>query len=112
MSTETAPVPLSVARPAVRSGVAAGVMFILVSAAAFSLQGIFARLAYQHGANAATTGGGRFAVAGAFLWLYVAYRARRGNFPLRLPGRTLAALLVLGAAGYFLGSFSYLRGVQ
>jgi drug/metabolite transporter (DMT)-like permease len=89
----------------------AGVGFVLLSAAGFSWQGLFAKFAYRAGAGPISVGLGRFIVAGFILWTYVLVRHARGNFPIRLPMRSAVALLALGAVSYFLGSLTYLGAV-
>jgi drug/metabolite transporter (DMT)-like permease len=88
-----------------------GLAFILTSAAAFALQGLFARLAYEAGASAITVGLGRFGFTALVFWAYALLRRQRGSFPLIPPRRTTLALLGLGGIGYFLGSLTYLEAV-
>src|SRR5947209_830600 len=88
-----------------------GILFALTSAAAFALQGLFAKHAYEAHASTPTVGLGRFALTTAVLWACAIWRRRTDTFPLRLPARTTIALLLLGAVGYFLGSLAYLGAV-
>ncbi|GAC1399895.1 MAG: DMT family transporter [Chloroflexota bacterium] len=88
-----------------------GLAFVLVSASAFAMQGLFAKLAYHAGASTPTVGLGRFGATALMLWGYALIRNRGGNFPLRLPGRSVVILLGLGAVAYFLGSLTYLGAV-
>lgn len=90
---------------------ASGLAFVLLSASAFALQGLFAKLAYNAGASTPTVGLGRFAFTAVILWTYALLRNRLGAFPIRLPARHAVTLLGLGAVGYFLGSLSYLGAV-
>jgi drug/metabolite transporter (DMT)-like permease len=73
----------------------AGIAFVVASAAAFGAMAILARIAYASGVDTATLLALRFAIAaGAMLALA---RIRGVALP---GGRTLAALVVLGALGY------------
>jgi len=76
-----------------------GVIFCLVSAAAFGAMGIFGKLAYDEGATVGTLLSVRFSVAAVLLWVLT---AATGALPgLRaLPRRDVLAALALGAVGY------------
>jgi drug/metabolite transporter (DMT)-like permease len=96
---------------AVRPLSLAGVAFVLVSAAGFSLQGLFAKLAYEGHASTTTVGLGRWALATLVLWAYSLWRHKRNGEPLRLARASTLTLLGLGGIGYFLGSLTYLLAV-
>lgn len=76
-------------------GAAAGIAYIVASAAAFGAMAIFARYAYRDGVDTATLLALRFVVAGALL--VGACRAAGVAWP---RGRDLATLVALGALGY------------
>ncbi len=83
----------AVAREAPRR--TAGIAFVVASAAAFGAMAILARIAYASGVDTATLLALRFAIAACAM--LVLARIRGVAFP---GGRTLAALVVLGALGY------------
>jgi drug/metabolite transporter (DMT)-like permease len=79
-----------------------GVGSILVSAAAFGSLPIFARFAYEDGAEPVALLAVRFLMAGAVMLLWMLLSRR--PWP---RGRTLVALALLGGVGYVGQSFSY-----
>lgn len=88
-----------------------GLLFAVTSGAAFAMQGLFAKLAYEANATTTTVGLGRFGLTAAVLWAYAVWRNRTGAFALRLPRRTVVALLLLGGLGYAFSSLAYLGAV-
>ncbi|MGH9262440.1 MAG: DMT family transporter [Acidimicrobiales bacterium] len=80
----------------------AGVLLIAISAAAFGAMAIFARVAYDSGADVLTVLALRFVLAAAVL--HVVVRVQRRPLP---RGRTLLALAALGGIGYVGQSSSY-----
>ena len=77
-------------------------MLVAVSAAAFGAMAIFAKVAYADGADVLTVLAVRFAVAGLCM---LAVAGARGEHMPR--GRTLAALVALGGAGYVAQALAY-----
>jgi drug/metabolite transporter (DMT)-like permease len=94
--------------PPVRS---AGTLFCLASGAAFGAMAIFAKLAYDEGANVGTLLGVRFAIAAALFWalLFAAGAARQVR---ALGRRDIGVGLALGACGYALQSGTYFAALQ
>src|SRR4051812_14378847 len=86
-----------------------GIGLVLVSALAFGTMAIFAKLAYERGANTATLLTLRFAFAGAVLWVIVALR---GDVRRRLDRRTVIAGGCLGLFGYSLQAGGYFAALQ
>jgi drug/metabolite transporter (DMT)-like permease len=86
-----------------------GIGLVLVSALAFGTMAIFAKLAYEHGANTATLLTLRFALAGAVLWVIVMLR---GDVRRRLDRRTVIAGGCLGLFGYSLQAGGYFAALQ
>src|SRR3954451_10311825 len=86
-----------------------GIGLVLVSALAFGTMAIFAKLAYERGANTATLLTLRFALAGAVLWVIVALR---GDVRRRLDRRTVMAGGCLGFFGYSLQAGGYFAALQ
>ncbi len=79
-----------------------GVLLIAVSAASFGAMAIFARLAYEGGADVTAVLFLRFALAAPLMAVLLRLRG------LRWPrGRTLAGLAAMGAVGYVGQSLSY-----
>jgi drug/metabolite transporter (DMT)-like permease len=76
-----------------------GVLFCLVSAAAFGAMGIFGKLAYDEGSTVGTLLASRFVFAAAILWLFMAC-AGRLRAVRALPRRDLVIAVALGAIGY------------
>jgi drug/metabolite transporter (DMT)-like permease len=87
---------------------AAGLVWMLISAAAFGSMAIFAKEAYAAGVGLPTLLAGRFALAALFLWI----GALGGRTPLRLRGRQVIGLLLLGGGGYVGQSFAYFTALQ
>ncbi|KKM12514.1 hypothetical protein SY88_02995 [Clostridiales bacterium PH28_bin88] len=79
-----------------------GILATAVSAAGFGTLGIFAKFAYDDGANAVTVLAIRFLTAAVLFWLLLWYK---GINP-RVSKRAMVFLLILGGIGY--GSFSAL----
>lgn len=79
-----------------------GIFYVALSASAFGTMAIFARLAYEAGANPMTCLFLRFAIAG--LVMASAMFARGSSFP---RGRHLLVLILMGAIGYVGQSFCY-----
>jgi drug/metabolite transporter (DMT)-like permease len=79
-----------------------GVLFIVVSAASYGVMPIFGRLAYEAGTNPITLLFLRFAIASIFMIILMA--AQGIAFP---RGRTLIALIFMGALGYAGLSLTY-----
>jgi drug/metabolite transporter (DMT)-like permease len=94
--------------PPVRSS---GTFLCLASGAAFGAMAIFAKLAYDEGANVGTLLGVRFAIAAALFWVLLvvggAAREVRG-----LERRDIGIGLALGACGYALQSGTYFAALQ
>lgn len=90
-----------------RSGTALGIVYVVASAVCFGALPIFARIAYDAGADTATILLLRFGAAAAVMWLVLL--ARREAAP---RGRGLAMLVGMGAAGYAGQSFSYFTAVD
>src|SRR3954470_18684973 len=86
-----------------------GIGLVLVSALAFGTMAIFAKLAYERGANTATLLTLRFALAGAVLWVIVALR---GDVRRRLDRRTVIAGGCLGFFGYSLQAGGYFAALE
>src|SRR3954463_10680113 len=86
-----------------------GIGLVLVSALAFGTMAIFAKLAYERGANTATLLTLRFAFAGALMWVIVALR---GDVRRRLDRRTVIAGGCLGLFGYSLQAGGYFAALQ
>ena len=82
---------------------------MLVSAVAFGTMAIFAKLAYERGANTPTLLTLRFALAGIVLWVIVALR---GNVRQRLDRRTMLAGGALGFCGYSLQAGGYFAALE
>lgn len=79
-----------------------GILLVAVSAASFGALAVFARIAYDGGADVTTLLALRFALASAVLLVLVRLRG------LALPrGRTLLALAALGGVGYVGQSLTY-----
>ena len=76
-----------------------GVIFCLVSAAAFGGIGIFGKLAYGEGSTVGTLLSVRFVVAAVLLWVLTAATGALAGLR-RLPRRDVLAALALGAIGY------------
>jgi drug/metabolite transporter (DMT)-like permease len=89
--------------PAYRRGIA----LVLVSALGFGAMAIFAKLAYRHGAGAATLLTLRFAIAASVLWAIVAVRGRP-----RPDRRTVLAGAGLGLFGYSLQAGCYFAALS
>ena len=87
-------------RPGTMLGVQrSGVIFCLVSAAAFGGIGIFGKLAYGEGSTVGTLLSVRFVVAALLLWVLTAATGALAGLR-RLPRRDVLAALALGAIGY------------
>jgi len=83
-----------------------GLLLCLTSATAFGAMAIFAKLAYDHGANVSTLLVLRFGIAAAVMWLIV--RLRGGA---RLPRRAVLGGIVLGC-GYAGQAGCYFASLQ
>ncbi len=88
-------------------GAALGVAYVAASAVCFGALPIFARLAYDAGADTSTVLLLRFSLAAAIMWMVL--RARGGSAP---RGRGLAMLIGMGALGYAGQAFSYFTAVD
>src|SRR4051794_18494803 len=86
-----------------------GIGLVLVSALAFGAMAIFAKLAYERGANTPTLLTLRFALASIVLWVIV---AARGDVRRRLDRRTVLAGAGLGLFGYSLQAGGYFAALQ
>ena len=84
-----------------------GVLLILVSALGFGAMAIFAKLAYDHGAGAATLLTLRFLLAALVLWAIVAVRRRP-----RPDRRTVVAGAGLGLFGYSVQAGCYFAALH
>lgn len=104
---EEAAAPAPDAGAARRRSAALGVAYVAASAVCFGALPIFARVAYDAGADTATILLLRFGAAAAVMWAVLA--ARREAPP---RGRGLAMLVGMGAAGYAGQSFSYFTAVD
>lgn len=80
----------------------AGVALVALSGASFGALAIFARIAYDNGADPLTVLAVRFVIAGACM--LVVMRAGGHRFP---RGKTLGALALLGGVGYVTESLAY-----
>ena len=80
-----------------------------MSAVAFGTMAIFAKLAYERGANTATLLTLRFALAGLVLWAIVAVR---GDVRRRLDRQTMIAGGCLGFFGYSLQAGGYFAALE
>lgn len=87
---------------------APGLVWLLISAAGFGSTAIFAKEAYAAGVGLPTLLAARFALAALFLWLGVL----GGRTPLRLRGRQVVGLALLGSVGYVGQSFAYFTALQ
>lgn len=76
-----------------------GVIFCLVSAAAFGGIGIFGKLAYDEGSTVGTLLSVRFVVAASLLWVLTAATGALARLR-RMPRRDVLTALALGAIGY------------
>ncbi|MDQ0363648.1 DMT family transporter [Catenuloplanes indicus] len=85
-----------------------GFVWCLVAAAGFGLAPLFAKQAYAGGLSVTTMLTARFALAALLLWAIVAIRRR----PVRMPARTLALCVGLGAVGYALQGAAYFGAVS
>jgi drug/metabolite transporter (DMT)-like permease len=84
-----------------------GVLLVIISAASFGTLAIFGRYAYANGIDTFTLLFLRFTIAAILMGSFLAFR-REG-----LPrGRTLAALIGMGAVGYVGQSFAYLSAIK
>ncbi|MDP9794480.1 drug/metabolite transporter (DMT)-like permease [Catenuloplanes nepalensis] len=85
-----------------------GFVLCLVAASGFGLAPLFAKQAYAGGFSVTTMLTVRFALAALLLWAIVALRRR----PIRMPARTLAVCVGLGAVGYALQGAAYFGAVS
>lgn len=85
----------------------AGIVLVVISAAAFGTLGILGRYAYADGMDALTILALRFSFSAALLLALVA--ARRERLP---RGRSLALLIAMGAVGYVGQAFCFLTALQ
>ncbi|MGV9305470.1 DMT family transporter [Nonomuraea sp. NPDC003727] len=83
-----------------------GVLWCLISAAAFGLSPIFAKEAYQSGASVTELLTGRFVIAAVVLWAICAWR--RPALPTR---KVIATAVGLGAVGYAVQALCYFGAV-
>ena len=88
-----------------------GSLLILISAAAFGIMPVFAKLAYGEGEGPKTLLALRFSIAAAGLWLLWAVAYARGE-RVRLTWRVLAAIIAMGAIGYVGQSFAYFTAIS
>jgi drug/metabolite transporter (DMT)-like permease len=84
-----------------------GTLWVILSATGFGAMAIFAKLAYGDGVDLPTMLFLRFLIAGVLMTLFM--RATRVCWP---RGRTLVALMVMGAVGYVGQSFCYFAALQ
>ncbi|MBU1235891.1 MAG: DMT family transporter [Gammaproteobacteria bacterium] len=89
------------------SGRAAGVFWIVLSAAGFGVMAIFAKLAYRDGVPLSTMLFLRFAIAGVLLALLGQWRGMRWPH-----GRDLLLLAAMGAVGYVGQAYCYFTALQ
>jgi drug/metabolite transporter (DMT)-like permease len=94
--------------PAVRSS---GTVLCLASGAAFGAMAIFAKLAYDEGANVGTLLGVRFAIAAALFWALLLAGGAAHEVG-ALGRRDIAVGLALGACGYALQSGTYFAALE
>jgi drug/metabolite transporter (DMT)-like permease len=86
-----------------------GVVVVLISAAAFGTNAIFAKLAYEVGLGTSQTLAFRFVLGAVGMWaLAIALRQN----PLRFPRRRLLTLLALGGIFYTAQSFTYFTALR
>lgn len=89
-----------------------GTLLCVASGAAFGATAIFAKLAYDAGANVGTVLSLRFAIAAILFWgLLAARRAPAGVRP-ALPRRDIGAGIALGAFGYALQAGLYFIALE
>jgi drug/metabolite transporter (DMT)-like permease len=86
-----------------------GTVLVLTSAIAFGTLAILVKLGYQQGLDAEQLLTFRFTLAGVAM---LAISTAAGQNPLRLPGRRVAALLLLGAIGYFGQSITFFLALR
>jgi drug/metabolite transporter (DMT)-like permease len=84
------------------------VIWLVVSAAGFGSMAIFAKEAYAAGVELPTLLAGRFALAALCLWVMV----WGGRARLRLSGRQVVGLALMGGVGYVGQSFAYFTALQ
>ncbi|WP_255298566.1 DMT family transporter [Brevibacillus dissolubilis] len=85
-----------------------GVLLVALSATGFGIMPIFAKFAYQGGADVTTLLCLRFALAGLLFFIYL--KSKRAN--LHVSRKHLLALFLLGGVGYTLQSISYFTAVK
>lgn len=94
-----------------------GIALVLLSAAAFGMMPIFAKLAYDEMAFTQATEvktllAIRFSIAAVCMWLLWAWHRRSGSaLSVEVRAATIAPLIALGALGYVGQSFSYFTAV-
>jgi drug/metabolite transporter (DMT)-like permease len=88
-----------------------GAILVLVSAAAFGLMVVLAKLAYAEGLNAMTLLAMRFSLAALGMWLLWLWQYRQGERAQIGPGM-LVPLIAMGAVGYVGQSFSYFTAAE
>ncbi len=85
-----------------------GVIWLLISAAAFGSMAVFAKEAYAAGTGLPTLLAVRFALAALLLWA----GTLAGRTPLRLSRRQAIGLFLMGGVGYVGQSFSFFTALQ
>jgi drug/metabolite transporter (DMT)-like permease len=94
-----------------RSSTTRGAVLVLISAAAFGLMVVLAKLAYAEGFNAMTLLAMRFSMAAVGMWLLWIWQHRQGARAQLRPG-LLLPLVAMGAIGYVGQSFSYFTAAE
>jgi drug/metabolite transporter (DMT)-like permease len=83
-----------------------GLLLVFLSAAAYGLQPVLAKLAYAEGVQTLTLLTLRFSIAALFMWAIWGYRFRRGDRA-EIRRAVLVPLILMGAVGFVGQSFAY-----
>src|SRR5688572_1272375 len=83
-----------------------GFLLVLLSAAAYGLQPVLAKLAYAEGVQTLTLLTLRFSIAALFMWAIWGYRFRRGERA-DIRRAVLVPLILMGGVGFVGQSFAY-----
>jgi drug/metabolite transporter (DMT)-like permease len=88
-----------------------GTLMVLASAAAFGANGIFGKLAYDHGSTVGTLLATRFLVAAALFWVLALASGGLARVR-RMPRRDVLFCLALGAIGYSAQAGAYFAALR